>query len=232
MSPAPTQLSAPAALVLDLDGTLVDTVPTRIRAWLQVFEEFGIPASRSQVASLIGVDGRRLARDVATGAGRELPDGGDEAIDHRCGEIYASLNRDPRPLPGARDLLVWLDEVSLPWAIATSSRREQVGASVAVLDLPREPIVVDGTHVAHAKPAPDLMLLAAAQLERSPANCWCVGDSTWDMEAAVGAGMVRVGVTAGAAVSATELIAAGAMLVTDTLTELRLELRQTLAASG
>jgi len=219
------------AVVFDLDGTLVDTVETRIQAWLQVFEEFGIPASRSQVAKLIGIDGRELAREVAGVAGLTLPEGGDEAIDRRCGEIYGELNRDPRPLHGARELLTWLDEVSVPWAIATSSRREQVGRSVAALDLPREPTIVDGTHVAHAKPAPDLLLLAARELGQSPAGCWCVGDSTWDMRAAAAAGMVPIGITAGAAVTAAELTAAGGALTTETLTELHLELRRTLAAS-
>ena len=231
MPPAPTRLPVPVAVILDLDGTLVDTVETRIRAWLQVFEEFGIPASRSQVAKLIGIDGRQLAREMAEAAGMTLPDGGDEAIDRRCGEIYGELNRAPGPLPGARELLTWLDEASLPWAIATSSRREQVGASVAALDLPREPTIVDGTHVEHAKPAPDLLLLAAKELGQSPLGCWCVGDSTWDMRAASAAGMVPIGITAGAAVSASELRAAGGLLIAETMTELHQELRRMLEGS-
>jgi HAD superfamily hydrolase (TIGR01509 family) len=229
MSPGPTRLSDPAALVFDLDGTLVDTVETRIRAWLAVFEEFGIPAAREQVAPLIGIDGRRLARQVAEVAERQLPDGGDEEIDRRCGEIYQSLNRDPRPLPGARDLLIWLDESQIPWAIATSSRREQVGTSLAALQLPRSPTIADGTHVQNAKPAPDLLLLAARELRQAPASCWCVGDSTWDMTAAVAAGMAPVAVAAGAAVTAQELEAAGAVLVTSTLVELHAELRARVA---
>jgi beta-phosphoglucomutase-like phosphatase (HAD superfamily) len=227
MPPATNQLPVPMAVVFDLDGTLVDTVETRIRAWLQVFEEFGFPASRPQIEKLIGIDGRQLAREVAGVAGVTLPEGGDEAIDRRCGEIYGELNRDPRPLPGARELLMWLDDVSLPWAIATSSRREQVGASVAALDLPREPTIVDGTHVAHAKPAPDLLLRAAQELGQSPAGCWCVGDSTWDMRAAVAATMAPIGITAGAAVTAADLTAAGGLLIRETLTELHRELRRT-----
>ena len=231
MPPAPTRLPVPSALVFDLDGTLVDTVPTRIEAWLQVFEEFGMPASRSHVAKLIGIDGRQLAREVAGEGGLTLPEGGDEAIDRRCGEIYGELNRDPRPLPGARELLTWLDEVPLPWAIATSSRRGQVGASVAALDLPREPTIVDGTQVERAKPAPDLLLRAAEELGQSPAGCWCVGDSTWDMRAAAAAGMAPIGITTGSAVTAEELTEAGGALAADTLTELHLELRRTLGKS-
>jgi HAD superfamily hydrolase (TIGR01509 family) len=230
MATDPRPSAAPKALILDLDGTLVDTVETRIRAWLAVFDEFGIPASRARLARLIGIDGRRLARDVVAAAGRELPPGGDEAIDHRSGEIYGELNRDPRPLPGAHDLLVWLDEADLPWAIATSSRREQVGASLAALDLPRSPTIVDGAHVENAKPAPDLLLLASRELKQDPVTCWCVGDSTWDMLAATSAGMLAVGVTAGAVVRGPDLRAAGAALVTDTLIELGDELRRVMGA--
>lgn len=213
-------LPAPAAVLLDLDGTLVDTVETRIRAWLAVFAEFSIPASHDQVAPLIGSDGRRLAREVARASGLQLPPGRDEQIDRRSGAIYGGLNRAPRPLPGVGALLDALDDRGLRWAIATSSRRTEVAASVDALARPVPPTVVDGTHVEHAKPAPDLLLLAARELDVSPPACWYVGDSSWDMEAAVAAGMVPVAVTAGAAVSAGVLAAAGARLVVPTLSDL------------
>jgi HAD superfamily hydrolase (TIGR01509 family) len=226
MDTGPVPDHAPAALVFDLDGTLVDTVETRIRAWLEVFDEFDIPAGRELVAPIIGIDGKRLARDVAEAAGRPLAAGQDEEIDRRCGEIYESLNQDPRPLPGAREVLRWLDEQAWPWAIATSSRREQVGTSLRALDLGRDPTIVDGSSVEHAKPAPDLLLAAAHALHQSPLGCWCIGDSTWDMRAAVAAQMTGIGVTAGAAVPADALREAGAFLVTDTLMELQAELHQ------
>ena len=226
MDPGQASDHAPAALVLDLDGTLVDTVETRIKAWLAVFDEFDIPATRALVAPMIGIDGKRLARDVAQAAGWPLPPGGDEEIDRRSGEIYESLNRDPRALPGAGELLRWLDNQGWPWAIATSSRREQVGTSIAALGLDREPIIVDGSSVEHAKPAPDLLLAAADALQRAPPDCWCIGDSTWDMRAASAARMTPVGVTAGAAVTAEALRDAGAVLVTDTLKALQAELHR------
>src|SRR5205809_1610117 len=158
------RLSPPRAVIFDLDGTLVDTVETRIAAWLAVFVEEGIPASREAVAPLIGSDGKVLARRIAADAGMELDDARAESIDRRCGEIYDRLNTNPRPLPGAREALEWLDDQGLPWAIATSSRREQVAVSVAALSLPNEPTIIDGTHVEHAKPAPDLLLYAAREL--------------------------------------------------------------------
>jgi HAD superfamily hydrolase (TIGR01509 family) len=232
MDSSPRLDRGPAALVIDLDGTLVDTVETRIRAWLAVFEEFDIPATRNLVAPLIGIDGKRLAREVAEAADRPLPGGGDEEIDRRCGEIYESLNCDPRPLPGAHDLLAWLDDRAWPWAIATSSRRAQVGTSLAALALARDPTIVDGSSVEHAKPAPDLLLKAAEALEQPPTTCWCIGDSTWDMRAAQAAGMPAIGITAGAAVEADALRDAGAVLVLDTLMELQAELHRRRGRSG
>ena len=211
--------TAPEAFIFDLDGTLVDTVGTRIASWLRTFEEEGIPATEAQVASLIGSDGRRLARLVAAEAGRPIDDGRAEAIDRRSGEIYSELNLDPRPLPGARELLQALEVNGLRWAIATSSRREQVDASVDALRLPRRPAIIDGSHVAHAKPAPDLLLHAARDLGVDPVRTWCVGDLVWNMRAALSAGMRVVGVATGAA-TVRDLEESGASLTVRDLAEL------------
>jgi len=213
--------SRPAALLFDLDGTLVDTVGTRIDAWLAAFAEVGLPADRAMLAPLIGSDGKWLAREVARRAGRELDEQETEAIDKRSGELFHERNRDPRPLPGARACLEAADAAGIPWAIATSSRREQTTRSVSALGLGREPTIVDASHVEHAKPAPDLFLLAARTLGVEPARCWSVGDATWDMRACVAAGMTGIAILAGSASSAEELRAAGATEVLGTLDELR-----------
>lgn len=212
----------PNAILFDLDGTLVDTVPARISAWAATLAEAGIPVTDAQLEPMIGIDGRRLAREAAEAAGRRLTDAEAEAIDRRSGELFDERNRDPRPLPGALELLRTLDERVVTWAIATSSRREQVASSLRALGLDREPRIVDGSHVEHAKPAPDLLLLGARELGVPPAGCWYVGDSTWDMRAAVAAGMVPIGVLAGAAVDERALRDAGASVVLPTLADLEL----------
>lgn len=213
-------LPRPAAVIFDLDGTLVDTVETRITAWLRVFEEEGIPASRAAIAPLIGSDGKLLTRRIARAAGIDLDDAQVEAIDKRCGEIFDQLNTEPRPLTGLREALAWIDELGVAWSIATSSRREQVTRSVRALRLRKDPTIVDGSHVARAKPAPDLLLEAARVLGVPAGKCWYVGDSTWDMRAAAAAGMVPIGVPTGSADSP-ELRAAGAAAVIGSLAELR-----------
>ena len=113
-----------------------------------------------------------------------------------------------------------MDAAKIPWAIGTSSRREQVGPSVAALLRLSSPLIVDGTTVKLAKPHPDLLLAAAKVLDTDPAACWCVGDSRWDMLAAAAAGMPAIGITAGSAVTADQLRDAGASLVLPTLAEL------------
>ena len=218
-------LPDPRALLFDLDGTLVDTVPIRIQAWLAAFREVGIPADRAAVAALIGSDGRALARDIASQAGRRLAEDEVERLDHRAGELHEAANVDPRPLPGARELLLGLTGSPIRWAIATSSRRAQVRTSVEALHLMRRPVIVDGSHVAQAKPAPDLLLLASQRLRIAPASCWYVGDARWDMLAAVAAGMQPVGVTSGA-VGARTLRAAGAIVVVPDLTPITADLRR------
>jgi MFS transporter, DHA2 family, metal-tetracycline-proton antiporter len=210
----------PAAVIFDLDGTLVDTVPARIAGWTEVLAEHGIPVAPGQLEPTIGMDGRALARRIADASGRTLTDAEAEEVDRRAGERFDEHNRQPRALPGAHGALERLDAAAVTWAIATSSRAEQVAASVGALGLATAPRVVDGSRVAHAKPAPDLLLLVADELGVPPAHAWYVGDSTWDMRAAVAAGMTPIGVLAGAAVSAEELEEAGAAEVLATLDEL------------
>jgi HAD superfamily hydrolase (TIGR01509 family) len=193
-----TDSSAPSAVLFDLDGTLVDTVGTRARAWMEVFDALGIGYDEAHVRSLMGADGTRVAREVAEAVGRPIDDAEALEIDHAAGAAFSRLNTHPKALPGAVDLLADLDRRAVPWAIATSSRPDQVQASIDALRLPRPPTVTDGSHVRHAKPAPDLLLAAAEQAAMEPATTWYVGDSRWDMIAAVAAGMVALGVATGA----------------------------------
>jgi len=211
----------PSAIIFDLDGTLADTVGARIGAWEAVFAEFRISVARARLGPMIGMDGRRLASEVAEEAGESIDAAAAEAIDRRAGVLFGERNRDPKPLPGARAALAMLDRAGVTWAIATSSRAEQVSTSVDALELEHGPRIVDGSSVEHAKPAPDLLLLAALELGVDPVGCWYVGDSTWDMLAADAAGMLPVGVLAGAAVGERALSDAGAAVIWRTLNDLR-----------
>lgn len=226
------RVPAPAAVLFDLDGTLVDTVPTRIEAWRRAFAERGIAVDRARLGHLIGSDGRLLARTIMDEADRPYDMDELGEIDKRAGEIHGELNTSPRVLPGAVDLTAELDRRGIIWAIATSSRPEQVSASVAALGFDQEPRIIDGSHVEQAKPAPDLLLLGARQLAVDPTTCWYIGDSTWDMRAAASARMIAIAVTAGSAVDGRSLRDAGADHVVPTLTALLADLADPTDASG
>jgi HAD superfamily hydrolase (TIGR01509 family) len=220
-----SDLCEPHALLFDLDGTLVDTVALRVAAWVEAFRRFDIPADRELLPAYMGSDGRWLAREVARAAGTEIDWATSDEIDRLSGSLFDELNDAPWPLPGATELLTALEERGLTFCIATASQPGQVEAYVKALRLPAPPRIVDASHVENAKPEPDLLLAAAAQLDVPPANCWYVGDSAWDMMAAVRAGMVEVGVTTGAT-SAEALLAAGASVAVPGLPALLAELRR------
>lgn len=226
-----TPLSRPKALIFDLDGTLVDTVGTRVTAWLDVFRAEGIDADPADLAPLMGSDGKLLARTVAARAGLTLDDVRAAEIDDRAGLRFGELNREPGPLPGVTELVAFLDANGIDWAVATSSQPGQVQASIDALGLDGRPRVTDGSAVEHAKPAPDLLLSSAEQLEIAPAAIWYVGDARWDMLAASAAGMTAVAVTTGAT-GASELREAGADVVVDDLTGVLRELRAVVGASA
>jgi HAD superfamily hydrolase (TIGR01509 family) len=223
-------LPRPDAILFDLDGTLVDTVRTRIDAWLEALEQRGYPTTRDQLGPMIGLDGRRLASEIAALAGRPIDEARSDEIDKLSGEIYERLNR-PRPLPGVAEAVAAIKAAGIDWAIATSSRKDQVKTSVDALGLDDEPAIIDASHVKNAKPEPDLLLYAAKELDVEPARCWYVGDSTWDMVSAVAAGMIAIGVEAGSAVGGNALRSAGAAVVMADLEELTGAI-ETLAASS
>jgi HAD superfamily hydrolase (TIGR01509 family) len=222
-------LPRPDAILFDLDGTLVDTVETRIDAWMQALEQSGFPTTRERLAPMIGLDGRRLAREIAALTGRPIDDARSEQIDKLSGEIYERLNR-PKPLPGVAAIVAAIETAGIPWAIATSSRRDQVKTSVDALGLDDDPAILDASHVKNAKPEPDLLLYAAKELGVEPGRCWYVGDSTWDMASAVAAGTVAIGVEAGSAVGGDALRSAGAAVVVPDLGALAAALRRSASA--
>lgn len=223
--PTLADLPEPAALLFDLDGTLVDTVQRRIEAWWEALRRGGVDVDRAHLSGYIGSDGRWLAREMAREQGRELDYAETEEFDRVSGAIFDELNAAPVPLPGATELLTALEESHLTFAIATSSRPGQVAVSVNALRLPAPPRITDGSHVVNAKPEPDLLLASAAELGFPPERCWYIGDSRWDMMASVRAKMFAIGVTTGA-VDAAELVAAGAAVAVTSLTELLAELRR------
>jgi len=218
-----TTSRAPHAIIFDLDGTLVDTVGTRVDSWMAVFPKYGIDPDPAFLAPLMGSDGKLLARMVAEHYGVELQPGDDATIDILAGDEFRVLNADPRSLPAAREILESLTDRGMPWAVATSSLPEDARESVASLKLRAMPLICDGADVEHAKPAPDLLIKAAGLLDVEPTETWYVGDSKWDMVAAKAADMRAIAVLTGAT-TAEALTEAGADVIYPTLAEFMAEI--------
>ncbi|HEV8280825.1 MAG TPA: HAD family hydrolase [Candidatus Limnocylindrales bacterium] len=200
------------ALIFDLDGTLVDTVYAHVFAWQRALAEAGLPIDGWRIHRRIGMSGGLFARAVAREAGRALTDPEAESIQQRHGALFRELMPERRPLPGARELLAFLRDEGVPHGIATSGRRPEIDASLEVLGVPPEMVVVERGDVLRAKPEPDLFLACQGRLGVEIRDCYVVGDAVWDLLAARRAGMLSVGLLTGG-YGEDELLSAGAFRV-------------------
>ena len=201
-----------AALVFDLDGTLVDTVYQHVMAWHQALRDCNIELSIWRIHRRIGMSGGLLVRALARELGYELDTATIDRLQREHGRIYREKNKTITPLPGAIDLLQMLTREGVAWAIATSSHRETAEPALRALDLPKNTVVITHDEVARAKPNPDLFLAAARALDVALENTFVVGDSLWDVLAARRAGALGIGLLSGG-YGLSELVDAGAYRV-------------------
>jgi HAD superfamily hydrolase (TIGR01509 family) len=134
-----------------------------------------------------------LAREIQRKLSREEV----ERVQHFHGEAFRRYAPQVRPLPGARELLACLTQAAVPYAIATSGRRENAALSLEMLDVGPNVPVITRDQVPHAKPDPDLFLAAAERLGVPIERSVVVGDSIWDLLAARRARAIGVGLLSG-----------------------------------
>ncbi|MGZ6299852.1 MAG: HAD family hydrolase [Candidatus Limnocylindria bacterium] len=185
------------ALIFDLDGTLIDTVYVHVFAWQRALAEAGLPIEGWRIHRRIGMSGGLFTRAVARELGRPLSDAEVEQIQRRHGELFRELMPERRPLPGAVALLAHLREVGVPFGIGTSGRRPEIDASLEVLGVASDIVVVERGDVLRAKPEPDLFLACQERMGVRISDCTVVGDAVWDLLAARRAGMLSVGLLTG-----------------------------------
>jgi len=186
-----------AALVFDLDGTLVDSVYQHVMAWNAALRNAKIDLSIWRIHRRIGMSGGLFVRALARELGYELSEDVIRQLQRDHETEYAQRVDTVVPLPGALDLLATLTAQDVPWAIATSGSRSTAERSLRVLNVPAGVPVITRTEVAHAKPNPDLFNAAAAALGMALQSTFVVGDSLWDMLAARRAGALSIGVLSG-----------------------------------
>ena len=166
-------------------------------AWHEALAEVGIVLAVWTSHRRIGMSGGLMVDALLRETGRAVTTDEAAQIVRLHAEAYARLAYQVRPLPGARELLAYLSQAGVPWAIATSGRIESARPTLETLGIPPGVPVVTRDQVAHAKPDPDLFLAAAERLGRPRHDAIVVGDSVWDLLAARRARALGVGLLSG-----------------------------------
>jgi HAD superfamily hydrolase (TIGR01509 family) len=192
-----TQRATSPAFLFDLDGTLVDSVYQHVLAWREALEQGGIELSVWRIHRRIGMSGGLFLDALARETGRQVTPQDVARIQQAHAASFKRQVSQVRPLPGALDLLAYLSQGRVPWAIATSGRMESARPMLEMLKVGPEVPIITRDQVAHAKPDPDLFLAAAERLGADIGASIVVGDSVWDLLAARRARALSVGVLSG-----------------------------------
>lgn len=197
-------------VVLDLDGTLVDSVYVHVVAWQAAFHDVGLHVSAMRLHESIGMGGDRLVGHVA-GERAEAAVGDDVRAFHD--KHFRAGLRSVRALDGASDLIEALADRGHRVVVASSSESDLVDELLERVDArARLHAVVTGSDTGASKPAPEPVELAIRRAGGGKAIA--VGDAVWDALAAEAAGIPCIGLRSGG-VGAERLVAAGASQVYD-----------------
>jgi HAD superfamily hydrolase (TIGR01509 family) len=197
-------------VVLDVDGTLMDTNYLHTEAWARAFEGVGHRIPRV-----------RLHRQIGKGSGlliREFVEDEETAqkIDELHSEIYGELQEHGHPLPGAKELISTLKERGYEVWFVTSATDEELEHHMQELEAEGNiDGVVNSSAVENPKPAPDIFEETLRRAGASADETVGVGDAVWDVESARDAGIRTIAVLSGGAFGREELEEAGAAAVYD-----------------
>ncbi len=187
---------APRGVLLDVDGTLLDSNDQHARAWMDALREHDVLVSVAELRRLVGKGGDKILPQVAR-------------VEHDSARGQANTRRrktnlrEPylstcKPFPGARALVTRMNDDGLVIAVATSSGRDDLSALLhiaGVHDLIAE--ATTSSDAAHSKPDPDIVAAAARKADLPSELLVMLGDTPYDVEAAARAGIRAVGLRCG-----------------------------------
>ena len=206
----------PASVILDIDGTLVDTNYHHAIAWHRALHAHGHTVQMWRVHRHIGMGGDQI---VAALIGEQAAEAQGEEIRAMEAEAYDELIGEVEAMAGARELLEGLREDRVAVVLASSARPEEVDHYLDLLDA-RDLVEAWTTaaDVEQTKPAADLVCAALEKVGGGEALM--VGDSVWDVKAASAAGLRTLAVLTGG-FSEDELREAGAAEVVTSIEDVR-----------
>lgn len=193
MTADPTAARRPAAVLWDMDGTLVDTEPYWIECEFELVARHGNGRWTDEHAHhLVGFDLRDSARYISEHGAVDLPV--DDIVNLLLDGVIERVRRSVPWRPGARELLADLADHGVPCALVTMSWRRFTDAVVPLLPSGSFATVVAGDDVERGKPHPEPYLMAAARLGVDPSECVAIEDSPTGARSAQAAGCVTVAV--------------------------------------
>jgi phosphoglycolate phosphatase-like HAD superfamily hydrolase len=182
-------------VILDIDGTLVDSNDAHAESWVDAFRAHGYEIPFVRVRPLMGMGGDRILRTLAS-VDDNSAEG--EAIESTRRELFLhDYLRKVRPFPGVHELLLQMREQGLFLAVASSADEELLEALLSLAgatDLIVRPSLPPSLR---SKPAPDPVLAALDVLGVAPAEAAMLGDTPYDQDAANAARVAFVGLRSG-----------------------------------
>lgn len=185
-------MAFPAAVLWDMDGTLVDTEPYWIRAQHEIVEAFGGQWTDELALQLVGKD--LMVSAALMRANSHITWSEERIVEELLVRVVASVREHLPWRPGARELLEELAAAGTPRALVTMSWRSLADAVLAALPEDAFTVVVTGDEVDHGKPHPEPYLAACRLLDVAPADCVALEDSPTGVVSAVDAGVPTVAV--------------------------------------
>lgn len=181
----------PAAVLWDMDGTLIDSEPQWIESQVRLVEEHGGVWTRDDGLRLVGAD---MAATAIALQSAGVPDDEATIIERLTREVVQALTTSIEWRPGAVELVRELHGAGVPQAIVTTSGREMARLVAEALPAGAIRTVVSGDEVRRGKPHPEPYLTAAARLGVDIAECVAVEDSATGLTSAIAAGAIPIGV--------------------------------------
>lgn len=184
----------PAAVLWDMDGTLVDTEPYWMAAEHELVEAHGGTWTHEDAMLLVGNPLLTSARILRERGGVDLPE--EEIVRFLIGRVIDQVRVEVPWRPGARELLAALREAGVPCALVTMSYRELAEPVVELAPDGAFQVLVCGDEVEHGKPHPEPYLTAADRLGVDVTRCVALEDSPTGIASARAAGAATIGVEA------------------------------------
>jgi len=206
--------SRTGAVLLDADGTLVDSNYLHVDAWSRALSEVGHPVDSWRIHRCIGMGSELLVQELL---GDAAPTLGDRAREIHS-DLYGRTADRLRRLDGVAELVRALRERGQRVVVSTSASPSELEHIKEVLDVDVDGITASAD-VEDPKPAPDLVQAALDEAGVPADRAVFVGDSVWDVQSCARAGVPCVGVLTGG-ISAGELTDAGAVAVYRSVAEL------------